>query len=313
MLPDYIAPEKSENKHLFCFGFGYTASYLSQHLKQFGWQVSGTTTSEEKCVEMEECGVHSYLFDSTQPLCDALQCLSDVTHILISIPPNIRGDLVYDMYEHDLRRLKNLEWVGYLSSTGIYGNRDGGWVGEDDMVAPTSKRGSERFKAENQWLKLFEKYDFPVEIFRLAGIYGPGRSALDSVRMGTARRIEKKGHKFNRIHIDDIVQTLIAAMNKPHAGAIYNVSDDMPVPSHEVIAYACELLGMDVPPVIPYEQVDLAPIVRSFYKENKAIKNDKIKEVLGVELLHADYRDGLRSCLSFEKELDQLIEENATS
>ena len=167
--------------------------------------------------------------------------------------------------------------------------------------SPISKPGSRRELAEHQWLSLKEKYNLPVHIFRLAGIYGPGRSALDSVRAGISRRIDKPGHKFNRIHVDDIVQILLASMAQPNAGSIYNLADDRPAPSHEVIAYACSLLGLPIPPVIPFEQADLAPIALSFYKDNKHVLNNKIKQELGIALKYPDYQSGLRGCLEAEK------------
>lgn len=196
--------------------------------------------------------------------------------------------------------LKNLQWVGYLSTTGAYGDRGGAWVDENSEVRPSTKRGSRRAKAEEQWLSLQRSYGLPVHVFRLAGIYGPGRSALDSVRAGVARRIDKPGHAFNRIHVEDIVQVLMASIENPHAGSVYNVSDDESAPSHEVIAYACALLGLTVPPLIPYEKADLAPITRSFYSDNKRLRNNKIKDELGVHLKYPDFRCGLEACLEAE-------------
>jgi nucleoside-diphosphate-sugar epimerase len=224
-----------------------------------------------------------------------------VTHLLVSTPPDDHGDPTFLMHADDILALPTLKWVGYLSSTGVYGDRDGGWVDESSEVRPTSKRGSRRAKAEDQWMSLFFKNGLPVHIFRLAGIYGPGRSALDSVRAGVARRIDKPGHAFSRVHVDDIVQVLIASMNKPNPGAIYNIADDNAAPSHEVIAHACELLGLAPPPLIPFDEADMVPIARSFYADNKRVRNDRIKNELGVELLYPDYRSGLAACLAWER------------
>ncbi len=197
-------------------------------------------------------------------------------------------------------KIPTLRWAGYLSSTSVYGDREGGWVDEDSELRPNSKRGSRREKAEAQWVSLHKDEGFPVHIFRLAGIYGPGRSALDSVRAGVARRIDKSGHAFSRVHIDDIVQTLLASMEKPNPGRIYNVCDDEAAPSHKLIAYACEMLGLPVPALIPYDQADLAPMARSFYSDNKRVRNNRIKEELGVTLKHPDFRSGLQACLEQE-------------
>ena len=297
-----ISPN-DRDKHLFCFGYGYVAEALAETLKLFDWKISGTTTDPQKAVRMAENDVTAYVFDENMPLIDPYGALKDATHILISIPPKDFGDLVLDMHETDLENLKNVEWIGYLSSTGVYGNRDGMWVDEDTIPAPTSQRGSLRHLSETQWRQLYSDSNLPLHIFRLAGIYGPGRSMLNTVRAGQPRRIDKPGHAFNRIHLDDIVQCLIATMNHPKPNSVYNLVDDNAAPSHELIAYACTLLGEDVPPLIPFEEADLAPIVKSFYADNKRVKNDKIKNELGVKLLHSDYKSGLNACFDVEQEV----------
>ncbi|MCP4354405.1 MAG: SDR family oxidoreductase, partial [Proteobacteria bacterium] len=244
--------------------------------------------------------IDTWIFDRRRNIPDPLRNLSDITHVLLAIPPDATGDIVFDAHGEDLAELKNLEWVGYLSATSVYGNHYGEWVDEHTPVAPTSRRGSLRLQAEEQWKSLYEIYDLPLHIFRLAGIYGPGRSAIDSVLSGAARRIDKPNHVFNRVHIDDIVQTLIASMAAPSPGNIYNIADDMPSPSHEIIQYACNLLGQDSPELLPFTQAEMAPIVRSFYKDNKRIRNDKIKNELGIELIYPDYHEGLKSCFPEE-------------
>lgn len=291
---------RSRNKKLFCFGYGYVSDRLSRRLRAFGWSIAGTTTDPEKRDRMEKDGIEAYLFDAARPLIDPTDALSGVTHLLLSTPPGNNGDVVFDLHGADLAGAKDLEWAGYLSTTGVYGNRDGKWVDENSSPAPTSKRGSLRLKAEEQWQSLFSQNGFPVHLFRLAGIYGPGRSVLDAVRAGTSRRIDKPGQAFNRIHVDDIVETLIASINAPSPGAIYNLADDSPVPSHEVIELACRMLGLDVPPLVPFDQTVMAPIVRSFYTDNKRIRNQKIKDELNVRLLHPDYKSGLAACLAEE-------------
>ncbi len=290
------------NKHLFCFGYGYTCDYLGHTLSrtQTPWNLSGTTRDQDKRKELSDRNIKTFLFDFDTPLPDPIYMLRDVTHILISTPPTDNGDPTFIAHAHDMVKLPNLEWIGYLSTTGSYGDRDGGWVDETSYARPSTKRGSRRLKAEEQWLSLFHSHKLPVHIFRLAGIYGPGRSALDSVRSGVARRIDKPGHAFSRTHVEDIVQVLKASMDNPKAGEIYNVCDDVPAPSHEVIDYACQLLGIESPPLMPFDSVYLAPITQSFYADNKRIKNDKIKNDLGVTLKYPDYKAGLQGCLDAE-------------
>ena len=265
-----------------------------------GWSIGGTTRDLEKRAYLRSRGVKAHLFDYEHPLGDPYFILDGVTHLLISTPPDDRGDPTFNMHAADIVRIPTLEWVGYLSTTGVYGDRDGGIVDESSEIRPNSKRGSRRVKAEQEWLSLLQSYNLPVHIFRLAGIYGPGRSALDSVRAGVARRINKPGQVFNRIHVEDIVQVLIASMNKPNPGAAYNLADDDPVPSWEVITYTCELLGLTPPPILPYNEADMAPIARSFYNDNKRVANNRIKDELGVTLKYPDYKRGIDSCLAAE-------------
>jgi len=286
---------------LFCFGYGYCCDYLGSTLqKQAGWSIAGTTRDLNKKAQMQEQNIKTFIFDYEQPLNDPDLFLKDVTHLLISTPPDDYGDPVFLMHGDDILRHKNLQWIGYLSSTSVYGDRDGEWVDETSEIRPTSKRGSRRAKAEEQWLSLYKNSGLPVHIFRLAGIYGPGRSALDSMRAGIARRIEKPGHAFSRIHVNDIINVLMASMEHPKPGAIYNICDDCAASSHEVIAYACELLGMELPPLISFDDADLVPMARSFYNDNKRIYNKKIKSELGVNLHYPDYKAGLRGCLEAE-------------
>jgi len=292
-----------KKKRFFCFGYGYTADYLGYALQNSSetWTLGGTTRNEERRRELLSRRIRTRLFDETVPIADPETLFNRFTHLLISTPPGDAGDPVFNLHAQELVNLPNLQWVGYLSSTSVYGDRQGAVVSEESRTRPISKRGSRRELAERQWLSLYERYGVPVHIFRLSGIYGPGRSALDSVRAGVARRIEKPGHKFNRIHVDDIVQVLLASFANPNPGSVYNLADDMPVPSHEVIAYACQLLGRPVPPAIPFEEADLAPIALSFYKDNKHVLNDKIKQELGVTLKYPDYRAGLQGCLDAEQ------------
>lgn len=290
----------TQGQKLFCFGYGYSCDYLGHELTAAGWTVAGTTRNPEKRDTLKARGVDAHLFDYDCPLTDPLYTLRDVTHLVISTPPGDEGDPAFLMHAEDILSLEKLQWVGYLSTTGVYGDRDGEWVDESSELRPTSRRGSRRVKAEEQWLSLVKSHNLPVHVFRLAGIYGPGRSALDSIRAGVARRIEKQGHAFSRTHVEDIVQVLIGSMNYPNPGAAYNVCDDLAAPSHEVIAHACDLLAKPVPPVIPFDEADLSPMARSFYADNKRVSNERIKKELGVDLKYKNYIDGLQACLDAE-------------
>ncbi len=289
-------------KKLFCFGYGYTCDYLAHELlSRGGWTVAGTTRDPEKRDFLKERGIKTYLFDYERPLGAPEFVMEGTTHLLISTPPNDEGDPTFAQHAQDILNIPTLEWVGYLSTTGVYGDREGGIVDENSEIRPNTKRGSRRVRAEREWYSLLQHYNLPLHVFRLAGIYGPGRSALDSVRGGVARRINKPGQVFNRIHVEDIVQVLIASMEKHNPGAAYNLSDDDPVPSHEVILYACQLLGIEPPPLIPYNEADMAPIARSFYNDNKRVANHRIKSELGITLLYPNYRDGIDACLAAEQ------------
>jgi nucleoside-diphosphate-sugar epimerase len=289
-------------KKLFCFGYGYTCDYLGHELMQRGgWEVSGTTRDSEKRKALKDRDINAHLYDFDQPLVDPAYILEGTTHLLISTPPGDEGDPVFLSHAQDILKIPTIEWMGYLSTTGVYGDRQGEWVDENSEIRPSSKRGSRRARAEEQWYSLYQQFNLPVHFFRLAGIYGPGRSALDSIRAGVARRINKPGHAFSRIHVEDVVQVLIASIENPNPGAAYNISDDLAAPSHEVIQYACELIGRAAPPLIPFDEADMSPIALSFYKDNKRVKNDKIKNELSVQLKYSDYKEGLRACLEAEE------------
>jgi nucleoside-diphosphate-sugar epimerase len=283
---------------LFCFGLGYTALALARRLMTEGWQVAGTTRATDRRASLAAEGAEVHLFGRDRPLPDPAAALAGTTHLLTSIPPDDIGDPVLDHHLADLWGCATLRWAGYLGTTGVYGDRGGAWVSEEDAVAPTMARTRRRAAAEDRWLHS----GLPVHIFRLAGIYGrgPGRNALEAVRAGTARRIVKPGQVFGRVHVDDIVQVLCASIARPNPGAVYNVADDEPAPPQEVIAFACELLGVAPPPEVPYDQAELSPMARSFYADNRRIANARIKRELDVRLRYPTYRDGLRAILEEE-------------
>ncbi len=280
---------------LFCFGLGYSALALARDLMAAGWSVAGTTRSEEKRSALEAEGIEVHLFSREQPLSDPVSALADVTHMLTSIAPDEGGDLVLGCHERDLRASDRIAWIGYLGTTGVYGDRQGGWVDESDPPTPSLPRTKRRVAAEGHWLAS----GLPAHIFRLAGIYGPGprRNALETVKSGRARRIVKPGQMFGRTHVDDIVQVLKASIARPNPGAIYNVVDDEPAPPQDVIAFAAKLLGVEPPPEVPFEDADLSEAARSFYADNRKVANARIRNELGVDLKHPNYRDGLRSIL----------------
>lgn len=266
---------------LLCFGYGYTARALARILPD--WTIIGTSRDGEG--------------DTLKwPGSDMSEALARATHLLISIAPTEAGDPVLNVLANDIAAAPNLKWVGYLSTTGVYGDHQGDWVDEDTTLAPTTKRGELRVLAEQQW----QKQSLSLHIFRLAGIYGPGRGPFTKVRNGTARRIIKPGQVFSRAHVDDIAQTLAASIAHPKPGAIYNVCDDDPAPPEDVIGFAAELLDIPAPESEEFATAEMTPMARSFYAESKKVRNDRIKNELGVKLKYADYRTGLKALLAEE-------------
>jgi len=305
---------------LFCFGLGYCATRLARALRDEGWRIIGTSRDAAALRRLAAEGFEVLPFSREAWLDDGSALLAQASHVLSSVPPDELGDPVLDLCGDALRaraglagggaRAENessraglasggpiaktnpaIQWIAYLSTTGVYGDRGGAEVDEMAPLLPTSERGRRRVAAEGGWRALFAD-GLPVHIFRLAGIYGPGRSALDALRAGTARRVRKAGHVFSRIHVDDVVQVLRASIARPEPGAVYNVCDDDPAPSEEVVAFAAKLLGVAPPPLIDFEAADLSAMARSFYADNKRVSNRRIK-ALGVRLDYPSYRDGL--------------------
>ena len=282
---------------LFCFGMGFSARLVADQLRDEGWQIAGTTRSANKADQLKSDGIEPFIFADDQPIADIKSALKDVTHVLISAPPGGQGDPVIHHHGGDLAGLAEGTWVGYLSTTGVYGDYQGATVTEEDDLQPSGKRGRRRVTAEKAWFDLGARHDLCVQSFRLAGIYGPGRNALETVRSGRARRIVKPGQVFSRIHVEDIAQTVLASIARPHAGAAYNVCDDDAAPPQDVIAYACGLLGMDPPAEENFETAVLSPMAASFYEDNKRVENTRIKRELGVNLRYNSYQAGLQALL----------------
>lgn len=282
---------------LFCFGLGYSARHLAAIVAAQGWRVAGTSRSAEKVAALAARGIEAWRFDRGHPLDDAAAALAGTTHLLVSAPPDEAGDPVLDMHEADIAALETVEWIGYLSTTGVYGDHKGDWVDESSELRPKSARSLRRAAAEDAWLDVWHRYGLPVHVFRLAGIYGPGRSAIDQVKAGTAKRVDRPGQLFSRIHVDDIAATLRASIARPNPGAVYNVCDDEPVEAAEVVAHACRLLGVAPPPLVSLDAAGLSPMARSFYADSRRVRNERIKRELGVVLSYPDYRCGLAACL----------------
>ena len=281
---------------LFCFGLGYSAMAVARRLNLEGWKVGGTCRQPHRRAALEALGIQSAVFQGGGPM-EPTGLLAGATHVLLSIPPADDSDPALRWHADDIAAAGSVEWVGYLSTTGVYGNRDGDWVDEASDLRPTSPRSERRVTAERAWLEWGDRTGISVQIFRLAGIYGPGRSVADQIKAGTARRIAKPRHVFSRIHVEDIATVVAASIARPRAGGIYNVCDDEPAVPGDVVTYACSLLEIEPPPAIPVEDADLSPLAKSFWLDNRRVSNDLIKLELGVELAFPDYRTGIRAIL----------------
>ncbi|MGB0843263.1 MAG: SDR family oxidoreductase [Alphaproteobacteria bacterium] len=299
--------EKSKN--IFCFGLGYSALATLRQLKAEGWEVAGTVRTQVKADALAKEGIETFVYHEGARIGRILQRLNQASHILQSVPlMDVEPqsvcevdqsqeldwkDPIFDRFKGWVADARPV-WFGYLSTTVVYGNHDGAEVTEETPVAPTGKRGKRRVAAENMWTNT----GVPNHVFRLAGIYGPGRNALVSLKKGKAKRIDKPGQVFSRIHVDDIAATLIASIKapvaKPFKPEVYNVCDTESAPPQDVIAYAADLLGMDPPPLVDFDPDSMTPMARSFYSDNKRVSSAKIRDVLGVKLKYPTYRDALQ-------------------
>lgn len=287
--------------HLFCFGLGYCARALALRLQRDGWRIAGTAR-EPVTSGTAAGGLDIVPFSRTRPLADPQTALAGATAVLVSIPPDSDGDVVLDMHGDILACRSDVRWIGYLSTTGVYGDTGGRMVDEGAPLRPTSPRSRRRVEAERRWLDLARDHGLPVHVFRLAGIYGPGRSALDQVRSGRARRIDRP-NLFSRIHVDDVAAVLAASIARPDPGAIYNVCDDEPARPADVIAFACELLDVEAPPLVAWEEAvrDMSAMAQSFWQDDRRVSNKRLEHDLGVRLACPDYRAGLRAVLAAEQ------------
>jgi nucleoside-diphosphate-sugar epimerase len=282
---------------LFCFGLGYSAEALARRLTTEGYAIGGTSRSGGRTAH----GFETLLFDGTRPGARVAEALSQATHVVVSIAPGEAGDPALLHHAEDIARAASLRWIGYLSTIGVYGDTGGAWIDEESPARPGSERAKRRVEAECTWADFGERTGKRVQIFRLGGIYGPGRSAFDDLRAGSARRIVKPGQVFNRIHVEDIANVLAAAAGGRGDQHLYNVVDDEPGPPQDVVAFAAGLLGVPPPSEVPFERAELSPMGRSFYSENRRVRNTRLKDDLGVRLAYPSYREGLAAVLAAER------------
>ena len=278
--------------HILCFGLGFSARTLAERLAAKGWTISATSRSAEGAAAITARGYRGLVFDGSAPLSG--DAFDGVTHVVVSAPPGAGGDPVLRQHKADFAALgRQFRWVAYLSTTGVYGDHGGALVTEDTPLTPNTDRGHRRLEAETQWLDLWRENGLPVHLFRLAGIYGPGRNQLLSLLDGTAKRVIKDGQIFSRIHVEDIANVLEASIARPHPGRAYNVCDDEACPPQDVVEYGANLLGLPVPPAIAFAEAELSPMARSFYADSKRVSNARMKQELGVRLTYPSYREGL--------------------
>lgn len=280
---------------LVCLGLGYCAQALARRVMQRGWTVSGTARAAGGTETLRRFGYEAWTWDGEAGHRDVAESLRQATHVLVSAPPGPDGDPVLRHFAAELAAAANLSWIGYLSTVGVYGDTHGGWVDESSPVEGDFERTRWRIAAEADWLASGHGIGKRVQIFRLAGIYGPGRSAFDSLRTGRAQRVIKPGQVFNRVHVEDIARALEAGMAGRGRHDIYNVADDEPAPPQDVITYAADLMGLPAPPEIAFETAALSDMARSFYLSNRRVSNARMKGDLGVRLAYPNFREGLQA------------------
>lgn len=278
--------------HMLFLGFGFSAETLAKRLDPKLWQITGTSRSVDGVKAIEALGYQAVLFDDLTAIADS------VTHIVTSVPPGPQGDPVLHKLSKALQDCAgHVRWVAYLSTTGVYGDHGGAWVDEETALTPNTERGQRRVEAESLWLQLYHQHQLPVHLFRLAGIYGPRRNALVSLRDGTAKRVIRQGQVFSRIHVEDIAGILLASMARPNPGRAYNGADDEPCPPQDVIAYSAELLKVEPPPEIAFEKAELSPMAKSFFMDSKRVRNQRVVTELNYRFIYPNYRVGLQQLL----------------
>ncbi len=287
---------------LFIFGLGYSAEAVARRALQAGWQVVGTTRDSAKAERLKASGIQVLRLDGSQVEEFLKSGLTGATHLLASAAPKDEGDPVLQAYAETIRsHAQDLAWIGYLSSLSVYGDRKGAWVEESSLAEPSSAVGLRRLAAEETWTDFAADFDLPIAVFRLAGIYGPGRNPLRDLKSGKARRVVKPGQVFNRIHVEDIAGTVMAAMERPEQTGIFNLADREPAAQAQVVLEAARLLGVAPPPAQPLEQIELSPMAQRFWSENRRVSARRLAKDLGYALRYPTYREGLAGLLSSER------------
>lgn len=281
--------------NILILGLGYSAGFFARAALARGWEVTGTVRSAEKAAELSREGIRTLVFGGFAVSSALAKAVAEADAVLVSVQPAEDGDPALGPLRAALTAAPKLRWIGYLSTIGVYGDQGGAWIDEATPPAPTNVRTRQRVAIEEAWLALGRDSGKPVQIFRLSGIYGPGRNAIGKLREGKATRLIKPGQVFNRIHVDDIAGVLMASLAKPRNGAVYNVTDDEPGPPQDVITFAAELTGLKPPPEIPFEQAELSPMAASFYGESKRVSNMLVKQELGYAFRYPTYREALRA------------------
>ena len=284
---------------VFFFGMGYSSLATARcihHLVSADMPIAGTTRTPDKAEQLADTAYRIHVFDGEKPGPTLGADLAAATHVICSIPPDDHGDPALNFHRADLDGSKNLQWLGYFSTVGVYGDFGGAWIDETAAARPVNRRSQQPLLVEELWRAYARQRGVPLLILRLAGIYGPGRSAFDKLRDGTARRIVKAGQVFNRIHVADIGRVTALAAQRRLDG-IFNLADDEPAPPQDLVTHAAQLLGVPPPPETPFAEAQMTEMARSFYADNKRVSNRAIKQALGIELLHPTYRQGLEAIL----------------
>ncbi|MCO5093398.1 SDR family oxidoreductase [Bosea sp. (in: a-proteobacteria)] len=279
--------------NLLILGLGYAAGFFAREALARGWQVTGTVRTAEKAARLGRDGIRTLVFDGLTVSPALEKAVAEAEAVLVSVQPTQDGDPALTCLGEALAAAPGLTWIGYLSTIGVYGDQGGAWIDESTPPVPRNARTRQRVAIEEGWLRLGQGSGKPVQIFRLSGIYGPGRNAIAKLRQGKAVRLVKPGQVFNRIHVDDIAGVLMASLARPRQGAVYNLTDDEPGPPQDVIAFAAELTGLEPPPEIPFDEAALSPMAVEFYRENKRVSNALVKRELGYTFRYPSYREAL--------------------
>ncbi len=278
---------------LLCIGMGYSATAVARLLAAEGWSVAGTSRTDAGASAIAASGFAGQVFDGVAVSPELVGAIEAATHLLVSVAPGQVVDPVLAACRDHLARTQKLSWIGYLSTVGVYGDTGGDWVDEDTPPNPRQERTIRRVHAERAWLEFGVVTHRTVQIFRIAGIYGPGRNPLLNLMDGSAQRIVKPGQVFNRIHVADIASGVVAGIKRGKPGRIYNLTDDEPAAPDDVVVCAARLLGMAPPPPVPFAEATLSPMAASFYADNRRVRNNRLRSELAVDLSYPNYRVGL--------------------